>query len=256
MAEDVCGSCGRPFGAGLALEDDTGRARPRRWGLLLKQLVILNVLFVVWRVVGHVSLFHEAGAFSRGRWIWHAERAMHLPSEASLQRALLPHATLSQVANAYYEYAHATLLAATLLWLLWRHRDVYSRWRNLAVAFTGVSLLIGFLPVAPPRLVPSLGMVDLAARYHQSVYTALGKGISDQLSCLPSVHVGWAVLVAGAVIAVGRSRWRWLAVLHPLVTTYVVVATANHYWLDALAALVVLVVVYSALRRVGRGLVP
>lgn len=256
MAEDVCGSCGRPFGAGLTADDDTVRARPRRWGLVVKELVILNVLFVIWRVVGHVSLFHEAGAFSRGQWIWHAERVLHLPSEASVQHALLPHATLSRVANGYYEYAHAPLLAAMLLWLLWRHRDDYRRWRNLVVGFTGISLLIGFLPIAPPRLLPGLGMVDLAARYHQSVYTSLGHGISDQLSCMPSVHVGWAVLVAAAVIAVSRSRWRWLAVLHPLVTTYVVVATANHYWLDAVGALVVLGVVYTVLRRLRPSLVP
>ena len=75
-------------------------------------------------------------------------------------------------------------------------------------------------------------MVDLAARYHQSVYDGLGKGITDQLSAMPSVHVGWAVLVAAAVIAVGKSRWRWLALLHPVLTSYFIVVTANHYWLD------------------------
>ena len=86
------------------------------------------------------------------------------------------------------------------------------------MAFTGVSLLIGFLPVAPPRLIPSLGMVDLAGRYHQSVYGSLRSGITDQLSSVPSVHIGWAVIVAAAIIAVSRSRWRWLAVLHPVIT--------------------------------------
>jgi uncharacterized membrane protein len=72
------------------------------------------------------------------------------------------------------------------------------------------------------------------------VYGALGSGITDQLSSMPSVHIGWALIVAAAVVSVSRSRWRWLAVLHPVITLYVVVVTANHYWLDAVAAVVLL----------------
>jgi hypothetical protein len=272
MAEDVCTSCGRPFAEGLTgatlspgvAGDDAGgpststgtRAGGYRWALLVRELVVLNVLFVIWRVVGRMSLFHEAGALARGRWIWRLERAVHLPSEAALQRSVLPHATLSRVLNGYYAYTHAAMLVAVLLWLLIRHRDLYPRWRNLVVAFTGICLLIGFIPVAPPRLVPGLGMVDLAARYHQSVYGGLGSGITDQLSTVPSVHVGWAVLVAAAVICVSRSRLRWLAVAYPLVTTYVVIVTANHYWLDGFAALLVLAGVVFVGRRLRPNLVP
>jgi hypothetical protein len=254
MTADSCTSCGRGFGEGL--DAPVTRRDVRRWGLVVRELIVLNVLFIIWRVVGHVSVFHEAGAFGRGRWLWHAERVIHLPSEAWLQRAVLPHPTLARIANGYYEYAHAVLLAAVLLWLLVRHREAYGKWRNLVVGFTGVSLLIGLLPVAPPRLVPSTGMVDLADRYHQSVYSSLGTGITDQLSSMPSVHIGWAVIVAAAVIMVARSRWRWLAIAHPVITTYVVVVTANHYWLDCVAAVVLLGLVVAVTRRWLPKLVP
>jgi hypothetical protein len=246
MSENSCTSCGRAFGEGLALEPAEPRRARRNWPMILRDFIVLNVLFIIWRLVGRVSLFHEAGAFGRGRWIWHLERALRLPSEAAMQRAILPHETLSKICNGYYEYAHAPLLAATLIWLLWRHREAYPRWRNLVVAFTGVSLVVGLLPVAPPRLIPSFGMVDLADRYHQSVYSALGKGITDQLSSVPSVHVGWAILVAAAIITVSRSRWRWAAIAHPVITLYVVVVTANHYWLDAVAAVLLLAVIVGA----------
>jgi hypothetical protein len=239
MAADVCPACGRAFGEGLQIGPPAGR-QLGRWVVVARELVVLNVLFVVWRVVGNVSLLHASGAFSRGRSLWRAERWLHLPSEAALQHSVLPHETFSRLCNGYYEWAHAPLLVLTLLWLLWRHRDCYGRWRNRVAVFTGVSLLVGLLPVAPPRLVPGLGMVDLAGRYHQSVYGTLGSGITDQLSSMPSVHIGWAVLVAAAIVAVSRSRWRWLAVLHPVITLYVVVVTANHYWLDAVAAVVLL----------------
>jgi hypothetical protein len=256
MAEDVCSSCGRAFAEGLAIEAPARQRVARNWGLILRDFVVLNVLFIIWRIVGRVSLFHEAGAFGRGRWIWNLERTLHLPSEAAMQRAILPHETLSKLCNGYYEYAHAPLLAATLIWLLWRHRDAYPRWRNLVVGFTGVSLLIGLLPVAPPRLIPSFGMVDLADRYHQSVYDALGKGITDQLSSLPSVHVGWAVIVAAAIITVSRSRWRWLALAHPIITSYVVIVTANHYWLDGIASIALLAAIVGVRSRWQARLLP
>jgi PAP2 superfamily len=256
MADDVCPSCGRVFAEGLVPDSPRAPRERGRWGVVVLDLVVLNVLFILWRVVGRVSLFHETGALARGRWIWNLERTLHLPSEAAMQRMILPHETLSRLANGYYEYAHAPLLAATLVWLLWRHRDVYPRWRNLVVGFTGVALLIGLLPVAPPRLIPSLGMVDLADRYHQSVYAALGKGITDQLSSVPSVHVGWAVIVAAAVIVVAKSRWRWLAVAHPILTAYVVVVTANHYWIDGMVALALLAVILVVGRRYQPRLIP
>jgi hypothetical protein len=248
MADDACTSCGRPFGEGLAPAPSATVPSARRWVAVVRELVVLNVLFIAWRIVGHISLWHAAGAFSRGRTLWHLERLLRLPSEATLQRQVLGHPTLDRALNGYYEFAHAGLLVVMLLWLLLRHRDSYAKWRNVVVAFTAVSLAIGLLPVAPPRLVPQLHLVDLADRFHQSVYGALGSGITDQLSCLPSVHVGWAVIVALAVVTVSRSRWRWLAVLHPLVTAYVVVVTANHYWLDGVAALVVLAGVLLASR--------
>lgn len=245
LVEDVCGACGRAFGEGLTPATTGSRRAPVRWVVVVRELVVLNVLFVVWRVVGHVSLLHASGAFSRGRSLWHAERVLKLPSEATLQRQILNHPLLDRILNGYYEFAHATLLVAVLLWLLVRHRDQYARWRNLVVAFTGISLVLGLLPVAPPRLIPQLHLVDLASRYHQSVYGSLGSGITDQLSSVPSVHVGWAVIVAAAVIGVSHSRWRWLAVLHPLVTVYVIVVTANHYWLDGVAALALLGIVVT-----------
>jgi hypothetical protein len=256
MADDACTSCGRPFGQGLESDQEKVKREFGRWGLFLREFIVLNVLFIIWRIVGRVSLFHQAGAFGRGHSIWNLERTLHLPNEAAMQRAILAHVTLSKLANGYYEFAHAPLLAATLVWLLWRHREQYPKWRNLVVAFTGVALLIGFVPVAPPRLIPSFGMVDLANRYHQSVYSSLGKGVTDQLSSMPSVHIGWAVLVAAAIIVVSQSRWRWLAIAHPVITAYVVVVTANHYWLDGVAAIALLGAIFAMLHRWCRRLVP
>jgi hypothetical protein len=69
---------------------------------------------------------------------------------------------------------------------------------------------------------------------------------------MPSVHVGWAVLVAIAIIATTRSRWRWLALLYPVMTTLAVVVTANHFWLDGVVAALILALVLGVQLLVRR----
>jgi hypothetical protein len=61
-------------------------------------------------------------------------------------------------------------------------------------------------------------------------------GLSNQFAARPSLHFGWALMLAIGLIAATRSRWRWLWLAHPLLTLLVIVGTANHYWLDSLAA--------------------
>ena len=87
-----------------------------------------------------------------------------------------------------------------------------------------------------PRLLPATGVIDAARVLGQSVYAPNGLHDYTQLSAMPSVHVGWAVLVAVVVIAASASRWRWLILAHPAVTIAAVVVTGNHFWLDGIVA--------------------
>src|SRR5260370_31301165 len=108
------------------------------------------------------------------------------------------------------------------------------------VGVRGAFLLIRVGPVAPPRMLTGVGVVGSAQVYGQSVY-ALGGAMADQLSAMPSVHVGWAMLVACGTWRATVSRGRWLAVAHAVMTWIVVVATAHHFWLDRIVAAVLLV---------------
>jgi hypothetical protein len=193
-------------------------------------------LFALWQLAGSLSVMGTGGALARSRWIWQAERVLHLPSEAAVQQVFLPHPLIVQFFNLYYAGLHFPVLIACMIWLFVRHRDRYKRLRTTLVAFTGCSLLIQLIPVAPPRMLPGAHLVDTAVQYGQSVYASTAGFDPDQLSAMPSVHVGWAILVAIAVIGAARSRWRWLALLYPALTTLVVVVTANHFWLDGIVA--------------------
>ena len=77
------------------------------------------------------------------------------------------------------------------------------------VLFTAAAVLLQFIPGAPPRMLPGDGMIDTGVRYGQSVYGSVAGFNADQLSAMPSVHVGWSLLAALVIVEVSRSRWRW-----------------------------------------------
>jgi hypothetical protein len=204
-----------------------------------REVGIILGLYALWQIAGGVSLGHTDEAVKRGQWVWDHERAWHFPSEVAVQRPILGHPFLVQACNIYYATMHFGMLLSVLLWLYIRHRDAYRRTRTLIVLTTTACLLVGLVPVAPPRLI-HVGMVDTAAAYGQSVYAVTGQLGADQYSAMPSVHVAWAFLVAVAVISATTSRWRWLILVHTATTVYVVIATANHFWLDGVVAVALL----------------
>jgi hypothetical protein len=213
---------------------------------IARETALVLVLYAVWQKAGELAGTRVKGGIAHARGIWHLEQALHFPSELSVQRLALPHPLFVQACNAYYALAHAPALIVFLLWLFFRHRPRYARWRNCLALSTAACFLVQMVPVAPPRLLGELGFVDTGLRYGQSVYGSVGGGVAPQLSAMPSVHVGWAVLIALAAVEISTSRWRWLVIAHPVATTIVVVATANHWWLDGVVAIGFLVLALLA----------
>src|ERR1700712_3871195 len=210
----------------------------------LKEAGIVALLFSLWQRAGQLSQHSSTEAFARGRWIDSAERWLHLPNERILQIGLVDDRTIGQWANLYYAVMHLSTTGAMLFWLFWRHRDKYPMVRTTLALFTGLALLVQLISVAPPRLLPQLGFIDIAERYGQSVY-ANANFSAQALLAMPSVHIGWSMVVAGAVLWASTSRWRFLILLHPLITLYVVTATGNHWWFASLASALLLAIVIA-----------
>lgn len=229
----------------------SGSLRLAMIAVFAREAGMLLGLFALWTYAGSKSEVSLAEAMHRAAWIWHAERDIGLPSEQALQQVFLPHPLLVEALNWYYAVLHFPVLIGCLVWLFAWHRGEYWRVRTLVLLFTATSLLVQFIPVAPPRLLPLTGMTDTGLTYGQSVYGAHGGIDADQLSAMPSIHVGWALLVALVVVATARSRWRWLALAYPVLTTLAVVVTANHFWLDGIAAAVVLALTVWVQRATG-----
>lgn len=202
------------------------------------EIALLMVAYTAWQFATALTFGGLDGAVDSGLTIARLEQMLGWPSAAAMQAPVLGHDWLMRAADTYYASAHLTVFVITMSWIFLRHREDWPFTRTTVFLTTAACLLIQYKPVAPPRLIPELGVVDTAARTGLSVYTAIPG--ANQYSAMPSVHIAWAAAVALLVIVIARSPLRWLALLHPLATTWVVVVTGNHFLMDAVVSVILL----------------
>ncbi|MGW1721637.1 phosphatase PAP2 family protein [Streptomyces sp. NPDC002306] len=205
---------------------------------LIREFLLVAGLFLVYKFGRQLATGHTGEAFHNAHRVWDLERAVHLPGEGSVQGVLLHGDAAVHLANTYYATVHFPVTVGFLIWLYLRRPAHYVWARRVLAALTAAALALHLaFPLAPPRMLTATGLLDTARLYGPSVYgPPADDHLSNQFAAMPSLHFGWALMVAIGLIAATRSRLRWLWLLHPLVTLLVIVGTANHYWLDALAA--------------------
>jgi hypothetical protein len=231
----------------------TPRAASRRANAgrpAIREVLLVGALFLAYKVARLAVQAHAATATANAWTIWHLERWVGLPSEASVQRGLVHHDTLVYAANSFYAYVHFPATAACLIWCYLRRPAHYRWFRRVLATLTGAALVVhAFLPVAPPRMLAATGIIDTGRVYGPAVYGSPSTDtLTNQYAAMPSLHVAWALAVALALIATTQGRYRWLWLAHPLATAYVVIVTGNHYWLDALAGIALLALALAVIR--------
>lgn len=216
------------------LEKPTPR---RRLALAGREIILIALLYAGYRAGRLLVAGHEAVAMDHAELVHRFERAIHLPSEAWLQSAV--HSEwLLRLANTYYVSVHfPALIGFLVVGLLLRPRAEYVWARNLLVVQTALALIVHVLfPLAPPRMFPGWGFTDTMTILGPSAYEGVGASVANQFAAMPSLHIGWSVLFALVVVRTGPRWLGVLAVTHSLVTTAVVIVTANHWIVDGLAS--------------------
>ena len=233
------------------------RLRPRA----LRELGLLALLYVAYSLGRLVADSDVSAATSNAHDLMGLEAWLHLDVERWANDVLMSVPGLALAASFWYSLLHYVVTPAVLVWAYRAHPWRYRRLRNALVIGTAIGL-VGFtlLPMAPPRMLP--GYVDALAAtadhgwWGSEASAPKGMGaMTNQLAAMPSLHVGWAIWVAWVVFVCTRNRWaRIAAASYAVGTTIVVVATANHYVLDAVAgAAVIAVGVLLSGRRWVRG---
>ena len=222
------------------------RSRPRWWA----ELSLIALVYAAYSG-GRLLVAGDTGrAVGHGETILRIERALRIDPEHALN-GLFTHASWLGIPACFcYAALHYVVTPGVLVWLWRRHGGRYLFMRTWLMASTLIGL-IGFtlLPTAPPRLLPTgSGFHDTLAQYASlgwwggdaSAPQGLG-GLTNQYAAMPSLHVGWALWCGFALWRYARTPWvRVAGVCYPLVIGLVVLGTANHYLLDALAGVAVM----------------
>jgi hypothetical protein len=224
--------------------------RPPRWW---QEIGFIAIVYFLYSLVRNAVPSHEAGAFHRARTILSIERWSHIDVEHSLNRFVDHQHWLAYICNYYYSTLHFVVTIAVLVWLYVKHPLRYRSIRSVLL-WTNLVALIGFwfLSVAPPRMLP--GFIDTVVKFHtwgSLASPGLAKA-SNQFAAMPSLHIGWAVWCAVAIVALAERPWvRALGVLYPIATVFVIVGTANHFVLDAVGGVVTFAIALGIQRLVS-----
>jgi membrane-associated phospholipid phosphatase len=222
--------------------------RARWWG----ELLVVAWLAWLYDAVTNLAPTREAIALGHGRSILTFEQSLHIDPELSLNRWLAAHDTLGTIVSYYYDNAHFLVTLGLLGWLWWKRADLYRPLRNTLVAINVLGLLVFWrYPVAPPRMLTSSGFSDVVASTHPFGQWHTGSIAADanQFGAMPSLHLAWAAWCSLALWRMSTRTWvRALALLYPLLTTFAVLATGNHYLLDVLAGVATLALALALVR--------
>ena len=230
------------------------------WVLGQAALVLLGA-FAYFRIRGLTDAA-RAVAMEHARHIVAFEKATGLHFEAVFQRPVEASELAEAFANWVYIWGHWPVIIVTMVWLAWRHRPQFLRLRD-AMMVSGALGMVVFVtyPVAPPRLL-HLGLVDTVTQSSRAYRYLQPPAFVNQYAAMPSLHAGWDLLVGMAIYAAATSvALKVVGCVMPALMAGAVIATANHYVVDVIAGVALVLVGHAVAlalerRRIRTGVQP
>ncbi len=225
------------------------RVLPRGWSHFGLQIAIWIGFYFSYQAVRSLADRDPTRAVLNGfRVIDLEQRVTSNFLEQTAQRiADSSHLLITAAAWTYWN-SEFTVIGLSLLWVYLRHHDLFARFRN-TVLLANMIGLIGYavMPTAPPWMFPAYGFVD--GVNHQHGFGAL----ANPYAAMPSLHAADALIVAVFLFRASRHWWsKALWALWPAWVWFCVLATANHFWLDVLAGIVVALLSLGVVARITK----
>jgi hypothetical protein len=237
-AATSAGSGGRSTGA-LALARVRRHLRspghPRLW----IELLLIGVSYWIYSMIRNAVPTQQVRAEHNAADIWHFEQSLGAATEQTVNHWFNSVEWLIVGMNYYYATLHFIMTIGVLVWLFRRHPGRYQAARLALFVTTGIALVgYYFYPLAPPRLLTGGHFIDTVEVHHTWGSMASGNmaSVSNQFAAMPSMHIGWSLFCGVTIAVLARRRWaKVLGLAYPLATLEVIVGTANHFYMDALA---------------------
>ncbi|MGW1405068.1 bifunctional glycosyltransferase 87/phosphatase PAP2 family protein [Streptomyces sp. NPDC002403] len=210
---------------------------------LLLELLLIRVVYSAYAHVRLAATAGRATAEHHGRQIHSIEQWLHIDIEHRVNHAVVEIGRLRGFFDYYYSTFHF-IVPLAILGVLYVRRPADYRWARSTIGFATLLALVGFwlYPLAPPRLMPGLGFIDTVHGVQDLAKPDYGSltAMTNQYAAMPSLHFGWSLWCGVVVVALAPKIWmKALGLLHPLFTVSAIVATANHWVLDAVGGAVV-----------------
>ncbi|MFD5269910.1 phosphatase PAP2 family protein [Streptomyces sp. NPDC058335] len=222
--------------------------RPRLWF----EILLIAVSYWTYSLIRNAVPEQRAEALRNADWIWRMEHHLGIAVEESVNHGVNAVTWLIVGMNYYYATLHFVLTLAVLVWLYRAHPGRYGAARLALFATTAVALVGYYLyPLAPPRLMNGNDFIDTVVVHQTWGSMASGdlKNMSNQYAAMPSMHIGWSLWCGLTIFTLAKLPWvRILGLLYPTATLIVIVATANHFWLDAVGGMICLAFGYAVTR--------
>ncbi|MCX7619526.1 MAG: phosphatase PAP2 family protein [Acidimicrobiales bacterium] len=231
------------------LPAEFGHTSPTRNLAWWRELAIVAVVYVFYETIRNITQSTPKRAYANAVRLINLEKNLGIFQEQAMQDWAVQFAPLIIVSNYFYGAAYIVVTVAGLVYLFRRFPDDYRFWRNALLALTLLAL-VGFalFPLMPPRLLDVRGdgrvwgFVDTLVKYPTfwSFQSSAMEKVSNQFAAMPSLHCAWSIWAMTVFYPRVRTRWaRFLSVGYAVFTTYVIIITGNHYFLDAVGGLVV-----------------
>jgi hypothetical protein len=203
-----------------------------------QEFVVVVGAFLVYFIIRGAVVDRADEAIERARDLFRLQETLRLNWELEMQSWIIDHYWLIKVMNWVYFWGHMPVVIIFAFYLYARHRHEYFLTRNAFLASGAIAVVIYWaFPVAPPRLLPELGLVDTMAVYDRVGYNAQeASAFVNQYAAVPSLHFGWSLLLGLVVARVGRHPVALIAgIAWPVAMFFSVIMTGNHFVLDAVA---------------------
>ncbi len=233
----------------------SSRWLPRGWLDALRQLSLFAGAYYAYRLVRGFADGQVSVAFENARALVDAERTLGTFFEPGLQAWAQGHAWIVTAANWMYVNSHFVVTTTFLLWLYLARNHAFYYVRNMFMVAMGLALVLYLtVPTAPPRFMPEWGFTDTVAAFVGEAAEQGASVLYNPFAAVPSMHVAFALMIAIPAVKLVRARGLKLAwAAYPLLVTFVVLVTANHFWLDAaFGAMVAAVSAWAASSALAR----
>ena len=221
------------------------RRRLPRWTV---EAMLLVALYLAGELARGVARGGKATADAHAAAIVRLERHLHVFDEATIQRSAAHVFGLPTFLGYAYVSVHLAGTAVLLVWVYRRRREFYAPLRNTLAIATALGVAgYALFPTAPPRLA-GLGMTDtVSAATSVHLDSSLISSLYNPYAAVPSMHIGFSLIVGISVARLARRPLvRVAGLFYPVFVLFVIVATGNHFFLDAAAGAVVALVALGA----------